>query len=81
MTEVKGSKVTLKGGEETKTRAKNHVKVVEKRPKELETGIQIKKKRGPELDLEVSWYRIQAMGDQADAPGPPEEEEDLPALP
>ena len=34
VTEVKGSKVTLKRGEETKTRAKNHVKVVEKRPKE-----------------------------------------------
>ena len=69
VTGVKGSKVTLKRGEETKTRAKNHVKVVEKRPKELETGAKIKKKRGPELDLEVSWDRIQAMGDPADAAG------------
>ena len=66
VTEVKGSKVTLKRGEETKIRAKNHVKVAEKRPRELETGVEIKKKRGPELDLEVSWDRIQAMGDQAD---------------
>ena len=78
--EVKGSKVTLKRGEETKTRAKNHIKVVEERPKELKTGNSAKKKVGPELDLEVSWNRIQAMGDQADAPVPQEEEEDLPAL-
>ena len=33
--EVKGSKVTLQRGEETKTRAKNNVKLVKKRPKEL----------------------------------------------
>ena len=68
--EVKGSAVTLKRGEETKTRAKNHVKVVEKRPKELETGRPAKKKRDPELDLEISWDRIRAMGD------PQEEEEE-----
>ena len=36
MKEVKGSKVTLQRGEEIKTRAKNNVKLVKKRPKELE---------------------------------------------
>ena len=71
----------LKRGEEIKTRTKNHVKLVEERPKELKTGIAAKKKMGPALDLEVSWNRIHAMGNQADAPGPQEEEEDLPALP
>ena len=54
---------------------------MEERPKELKTGIAAKKKMGPALDLEVSWNRIHAMGNQADAPGPQEEEEDLPALP
>ena len=34
--EVKRSKLILQRGEETKIRAKNHVKLVEKRPKELE---------------------------------------------
>ena len=39
--EVKGSKVTLQRGEETKTRAKNNVKLVKKRPKELDTPDQL----------------------------------------
>ena len=45
--EVKGSKVMLKRGEEVKTRAKNHMKVVEERPKELKTGNAAKKKGKP----------------------------------
>ena len=36
MKEVKKSKLILQRGEETKIRAKNHVKLVEKRPKEFE---------------------------------------------
>ena len=77
--EVKGSKVILQRGEETKIRAKNNVKVVKKRPKELEMvleDVKPKRKRSPEPDLEVSWETIQAMGDQPEAPGPPAEEEE-----
>ena len=77
--EVKGSKVILQRGEEIKIRAKNNVKVVKKRPKELEMvleDVKPKRKRSPEPDLEVSWETIQAMGDQPEAPGPPAKEEE-----
>ena len=33
MVEIKGLKVKLKRGEETKTRAENHIKVIEDRPR------------------------------------------------
>ena len=67
--EVKGSKITLQSGDETKIRAKNNVKVVPKRPKELEidAGVRTKRRSDPELDLEVAWETIQAMGDQPEA--------------
>ena len=68
--EVKQSKVKLKRGEEVKTRAKNHIKEVEDRPRELKMGNAAKKKHDPELDLEVSWSQIQAMGAQGNIPVP-----------
>ena len=68
--EVKGFQSNTQEGEEVNTRAKNHVQVVEDRPKELKTGTSAKKKVGPKLDLEVSWNRIQAMGDHINVPVP-----------
>ena len=52
--------------------------MVPKRPKELEidAGVRTKRRSDPELDLEVAWETIQAMGDQPEARGPPAEAEE-----
>merc|ERR1719319_1542724 len=53
---VQGSKVTATRGEQTRARAKNHIKVVKERPEHLQMQ-QPKRKKKPEeeeeLDLEV----------------------------
>ena len=77
---IKESKVKLKQGEEVRNRAKNHIKVVEERPKELLIGKKVTSKPDPKLDLEVSWMNIQTMGAQQNIPRP-QEEEALPDLP
>ena len=80
---VQGSKVTATRGEQTRARAKNHIKVVKERPGHLQVQ-QPKRKKKPEeeeeLDLEVDMTIIRqqvltraaaaAQQEAADAAGP-----------
>ena len=69
VTEVKGSKVKARRGEEVKERAKNRIKVVKERPEflKIRSG-KIKEEEEEELDLEVSWGRIAGMEKDEQAP-------------
>ena len=58
--EVRGSKVTAQRGEQTKDRAKNHIKVLKSRPQYLQTTSTLRRKNEEEeeFDLEVSMEAI-----------------------
>ena len=58
--EVRGSKVAARRGEQTKDRAKNHIKVLKPRPQYLQTTNTLwrKKEEEEELGLEVSMEAI-----------------------
>jgi hypothetical protein len=79
--EVKGSKVTAERGEQRRSRAKNHIKVVKERPEYLKVGITRKEKciEEEEYDLEVSNEAIRKMtiapAQDPQPQGVPQEEE------
>ena len=79
--EVEGSKVTATRGAEKKARAKNHIKVVQKRPPHLRLKGRQRVVKEDELDLEVSQATIDRMCEQV-VPGvaPGEEVQIPPAL-
>ena len=58
---MKGSKVTAQRGEQRKSRAKNHLKVVRERPEHLKVANTPQLKEVEEYDLEVSKEAIQRM--------------------
>ena len=63
MKQVKGSKVTLQRGSETKIRAKNHLKVLPKRPQELSDAAGFRPRRKDDAGFETKRGRSGAMQD------------------